>query len=201
MGEVKYLTALDNEHHIFLDEWHAAYPTAKLIAPDGLRPKREKMNKSLPFHYLFPSSSAKASFSIDADFDREFEYEYVDGHANKELVFCHKPSKTLIEADLMFNLPATEQMSKSGEDPNSGILTKLFGALQNTRGDAKWQKRMLWYALSSGDRDGFNKSVQRISAWDFDRIIPCHGDVIESGGKGVFAKVFAWHIEGVKKST
>ena len=35
----------------------------------------------------------------------------------------HKPSRTMIEADLLFNLPATEQFSKSGTDPRSGILT------------------------------------------------------------------------------
>jgi len=41
--------------------------------------------------------------------------------------------------------------------------------------------------------------VNKVSKWDFDRIIPCHGDVIESGGKGIFDKVMAWHLEAAKK--
>ena len=95
---------------------------------------------------------------------------------------------------MMFNLPAKEQYSRTGEDPTSGILNKMFIGLQTTQGAATWQKRFLWYAASAGDRQGFNQSVRKIASWDFERIIPCHGDVIESGGKGIFKKVFEWHL-------
>jgi hypothetical protein len=102
----------------------------------------------------------------------------------------------MIEADLLFNLPATEQFSKSGTDPRSGILTKIFAGIMNTRGDMTWQKRMLWYAFSSSDRAGFAASAKRMkAAWDYDRIIPCHGDVIETGGKSVMDKAMAWFYE------
>lgn len=120
---------------------------------------------------------------------------------NKELVFCHKPSRTLIEADMLFNLPANEQYSKSDKSPTSGFLTKLFISLNNTKGAAIGQKRLLWYVSSSADRKGFGKSVDKIRSWDFDRIIPCHGDVIETGGKGIFEKVMEWYINGSKKSS
>jgi hypothetical protein len=35
---------------------------------------------------------------------------YFSGFRNKEVAFLHSPSKTLIAADLIFNLPATEQV-------------------------------------------------------------------------------------------
>ena len=197
MGEVKYITALDQEHHIFLDPWHEAYPNAKLIGPDTLHPKREKQGMGLPFAHLFKKAEP---MNIDPDFDREFEYEYVDAHANKELVFCHKPTRTLIEADLLFNLPATEQMSKTGESARSGLLTQLMNSINTTQGTAIWQKRFLWYALSSGDRTGFNKSMAKIDKWDFDRLIPCHGDVIDTGAKGIFGKIMEWHLAAAKKA-
>jgi hypothetical protein len=115
---------------------------------------------------------------------------------NKELVFNHKPSKTLIEADLLFNLPAIEQYSKAGPvNPETGILTRIWTGLNNTKGDATWQKRLIWYGPSSGNRSSFNKSIARINGWDFDRIVPCHGDVIETGGKGIFQKVMEWHLK------
>ena len=98
----------------------------------------------------------------------------------------------------MFNLPATEQFSKAGVDANSGILTKIFGALQSTKGTAIWQQRTIWYGTSSSDRSGFAQSVARINKWDFERIIPCHGDVIEGNGKGIFEKVFKWHLDLAK---
>ncbi|KAF2180828.1 hypothetical protein K469DRAFT_714406 [Zopfia rhizophila CBS 207.26] len=197
LGEVKYITALDIEHHIFLGPWHAAYPSAKVIGPEGLPEKRTKQkNEDVPFSYVF---SAKKSITIDPEFDSEFEYEYVYAHANKELVFNHKPTKTLIQADLIFNYPSTEQFSKTGVSATSGILTKLFGSFTNTYGNG--QKRFIWYAASSRDRAGFNAAVANINKWDFDRIIPCHGDVIESGGKGIFQKIMEWHLNAQKKSS
>jgi hypothetical protein len=196
-GDVKYIAALDIEHHIFLGEWYKAYPGAKVLAPEGLLEKRKKQgNENVPFSSIFTEKNR--SVPVDAEFDAEFESEYFASHINKELVFLHKPSKTLIEADLMFNLPATEQFSKAGGDATSGILTKLFSALQNTQGTAVWQKRMIWYGTSAGNRPDFNKSAAKVATWDFERIIPCHGDVIETGGKGIFEKVFGWHLEAFK---
>lgn len=138
----------------------------------------------------------KVGYSVDEEFDREFDRTYVPAHANKELVFNFKPDKTLIQADLMFNLPAIEQYSKSEEDPHAGWMTKLFIKMNGTgRGQIDWQKRFVWYIVSRGDRPGFGRSVREIEGWDFDRIIPCHGDMIESGGKGVFKNLFSWYKE------
>ncbi|KAK5113094.1 hypothetical protein LTR62_003673 [Meristemomyces frigidus] len=202
-GRVKYITALDQEHHIFLSPWHDAYPEAIVIGPETLEEYRKKQGYPTISQQAwkgFPkSAAAKASFRVSEEFDQEFEYEYVSAHANQELVFNHKPTRTLIEADYLFNLPATEQFSRSGVDTSAGLMSKLFNALNNTQGSAVWQKRFIWYAISAGDRKGFNASTSRIAQWDFDRIIPCHGDVIEKGAKGIFEKVFSWHLEAARK--
>jgi len=195
-NDVKYIVAPDIEHHIFLSDWAKFYEGAQLIGPEGLPEKRAE-NKDIPhvpFSIVFKSAS-KAEQKISAEFDADFDYEFVDAHPNKELVFFYKPDKTLIEADLLFNLPATEQYSKTTESPGSGVMTKLFGALQQTQGTAIWQKRVLWYLFSKSDRPGFNASILKMNNWDFTRIIPCHGDVIESGGKDIFRKVFEWHLQ------
>lgn len=197
MGPVKYIVAPDIEHHIFVSTWAKEYPEAEVIGMEGLPEKREKdpATKGLKFAHVF-SAKNKLDLKITPEFDAEFSYEYFHSHSNKELVFLHKPTRTMIEADLLFNLPATEQYSKTGLDASSGLLTKLFGALMNTRGEMTWQKRFLWYAASGGDRPGFTESVKRVKAWDYDRVIPCHGDVIETGGKTIVDKAMSWFTEG-----
>ena len=196
LGAVKYIIAPDIEHHIFLSNWAQEYPEAEVIGMEGLPEKREfdDATKGTKFSHVF-SEKNKLDIKITPEFDAEFSYEYFHSHMNKELVFLHKPTRTLIEADLLFNLPATEQFSKSGVDARSGILTKLFGALMNTQGNMIWQKRVLWYGPGSKDRAGFGASAKRVKAWDFDRIIPCHGDVIETGGKSIFENATAWFTE------
>lgn len=202
-GEVKYITALDQEHHIFIESWAKQWPEAKVIAPETLPAYREKQGygRIEESRWCLFRKADKAGFTVSEEFDREFDMEYVSAHANQELVFNHRPSKTLIEADLMFNLPATEQFSKTGLSATSGSLTQLFTALNNTKGDATWQRRFIWYAISAGDRNGFNQSVSKIAKWDFEKIVPCHGDVIESGGKGIFETVMRWHLDASKKSS
>lgn len=170
-----------------------------MLGVEGLPEKREKNpdTKGTKFSYVWTKAN-KQDFHVDDDFEKDFDYEFVDAHQNKELVVNYKPDQTLIQADLFFNLPSTEQYSKSGESATSGIATKLFNFLMNTHGTATAQKRFIWYGPSSSDRKSFHESVKRINTWDFDRVIPCHGDVIETGGKGIFQKVMEWHLKGSK---
>lgn len=124
MGQVKYLAALDIEHHIFLGPWYKKYPQAKVMGPEGLPEKRAKQkNEDVPFSVVFTAKN-KESTKVDEEFDSCFEYEFVDGHMNKELVFNYKPDRTLIEADMIFNLPATEQFSKTNESPTGKLLSQ-----------------------------------------------------------------------------
>jgi len=162
---------------------------------EGLPEKREANaeTKGLTFSTIYTSKQQR-DIKVSDEFDAEFEIEYMPSHANKEVVVLHKPSKTLITADLIFNLPATEQYSKTGTPANTGFLTKLFIGVMNTKGAATWQKRLLWYGGSKADRKGFNESIARIDKWDFERIIPCHGDVIEGNGKSIFETVMEWHL-------
>lgn len=103
-NKVGYIAALDYEHHIFITEWASAFPAAKLLGVEGLQEKREKsqVTAGSKFQHLWTQKN-KASMTVDPDFDSEFEYEYVGSHANKELVFLHKPDKTLIEAEYVLS--------------------------------------------------------------------------------------------------
>ena len=195
-NNVRYIAATDIEHHIFLSEWAKAFPSANVLGVEGLPEKREKNpeTKGTKFSYVWTQAN-KATMRVDPDFDKDFDVEYVGSHENHELVFNYKPDRTMIQADLIFHLPATEQYSKSGESATSGIFTKLFTSINNTRGKATAQKRFLWYIAGGKDRKGFAESMKRINGWDFDRIIPCHGDVIETGGKDAFENVMEWYLQ------
>ena len=207
MGKLKYIAALDVEHHLFVGPWHKEYPEATVIAPEGLKEKREAMPEmeKVRWDVIFKAKGCserlegdkvveKDGFAVDEEFDREFDRTYIPSHTNKEIVFNFRHEKTLIQADLMFNLPAIEQYSKSGEDPHTGWPTKLFTKLNGTGGgQINWQRRFIWHISSSGDRPGFGRSVRDIQEWDFNRIIPCHGDIIETGGKEVFRDLFSWY--------
>lgn len=199
-GNIAYIVALDFEHHIFISEWAAAFPSAKIVGPEGLPEKRATQRDdpkigSEDFAVVF-TKAGKRETRIGDDFDADFDYEYVDGHANRELVFHFRPDRVLIEADLLFNLPATEQYSRVPEEEHGpgGFAARAFEAVQSPEGDNKWMKRFNWY-MATKDRASLNESVRVIDKWDFTTLIPCHGDVLEGNGKDVFRNVFAWHLK------
>jgi hypothetical protein len=199
-SQLKYIAAPDLEHHLHLTAWKRAFPDAEIIAPEGLWEKRQANPdfKDTEFKHIFKAED-KGKHHISEEFDSEFDVEYVYSHNSREIVFLHKPTRTVIEADLLFNLPSSEQYSLAGESPTSGILTKLILPLVSTKQPATGHKRFAWYILSARDREGFAKSMAKIDQWDFDRLIPCHGDVIETGAKPVFRNVFEWFLNINKK--
>lgn len=193
-GAVDYIIAPDIEHHLFLGQWHTEYPTAKVVGPEGLAEKRKTDGREdVPFSTVFTRKNM-GKVSIGPEFDADFQYEYVDVHPNKELVFNFKPERTLIEADLIFNLPATEQFRK--HPGGEGRLTRWLAPWGSAFGAARTQKNMIWYLFSQKGHPRFNDSMRRIRTWDFDRIIPCHGDVIETGGKSVFERLMEDNLNG-----
>ncbi|KAH7037302.1 beta-lactamase-like protein [Microdochium trichocladiopsis] len=207
-GTVDYLVAGDIEHHIFLSEWKREFPAAKVIGPEGLPEKRAKVHNDdkitpIDFHHVLTDENHDGR-GLDQDFLADFDVEYVGAHANKEVVLHHKPDRVLIQADLFFNLPAVEQYSRVPAAQRQdggvvhGLLNRFFQSFQSTQGEAKGNKRFQWYVLSAGNRQKYNESVRRIHAWDFDTVIPCHGETMEKNGKEIFNKVFQWHIQGSK---
>lgn len=201
-GRVGYIVALNIKHYMYIHQWVQEYPNAIIIGPEGLLEKLAKRASTIhnAESAIIFKKERKRDIRISEEFDHDIEYEYVDGHANKEVVFHYKPDKVLIEADLMFNLPAVEQYIKIPKRRRQGgAVNKLFQNVQSTAGDLTWMKRFNWY-IAAKDRPSFNDSIKFIDNWEFTTLIPCHGEVIEDHAKKTFRKVFQRHLQG-KKST
>ncbi|CAK7201988.1 hypothetical protein SEUCBS139899_004705 [Sporothrix eucalyptigena] len=209
-GGVKYLVAPDIEHHIFLSEWAKAYPAARIIAPQGLAEKRAatkgknpRVNINDKFFAVLTDKRTQPMCepqSIAPDFDADFGLVYFDMHPNKEVVLLYRPENILIEADLMFNLPAIEQYqrvdpaTRRGAPDRANLANRIFQAVMRTNGNLVWARRFQWYLASSSDRARFNEGLRVIDSWPFETIIPCHGETITENAKEIFRGVFAWHF-------
>jgi hypothetical protein len=42
------------------------------------------------------------------------------------------------------------------------------------------------------DRKALRASIDRILAWDFDRVVVTHGEVLERGGRKALREAYAW---------
>jgi hypothetical protein len=96
-----------------------------------------------------------------------------------EVVFLHRPSRTLLCLDLCFHVR-----------PPRNLVTQLFMRL-NGAWDRFGPSRIFRYAIVK-DRRALRASLDRVLAWDFDRVSVAHGDVLERGGRDALRQGFAW---------
>jgi len=94
-----------------------------------------------------------------------------------EVLFCHRKSRTLLCADAVFNLAT-----------HPSPITRVVAVLMGGRAPgATFLERIL-----IRDRRAAREQIDRMLAWDFDRIVLAHGDIIERGGREVLRKAYAW---------
>ncbi|MEO1127111.1 MAG: hypothetical protein AAFW84_12935 [Cyanobacteria bacterium J06635_15] len=96
-------------------------------------------------------------------------------------VFCHRPSRTLILTDTAFNFDQNNRLTMR-------LAAQVLGSYKTLRPSQleKWGSR---------DKAAVEASVRQVLAWDFDRVIPGHGSIVETGGKEAFKTGYEWFLD------
>ena len=171
LGEVAYIIAPGNYHHLYVSDFQSAYPDAETY----LCPSLEKKRTDLDFDWILGNRP-------DHRWGEEFEQVVVRGTSFiNEVAFFHPSTKTLILVDLIENI---------GDDytHEAGLLLQfwwkaVFKMWNNPKPAPEYQ-------IGWGDKSVVKKSLNRILAWDFERIIIAHGNLIENDAQAIANK--AW---------
>ncbi|KAJ3487756.1 hypothetical protein NLI96_g3318 [Meripilus lineatus] len=180
MGKVEYILAADLDHHFFLTEWHNAYPDAKMIGVEGLSEKKQAES------WKFLGSYGVDEAGTRYGYEDEIEAHYFSGFSKKDVAWFHKSSQTLIVADLIFNLPATEQYSKSRSSSKLAFFFPRFAP------DSNFHKNFVW--KEGANKEAMRQDARTVLEWDFQRIIMCHGDVIEVDAKSAWESAYSKYL-------
>jgi Domain of unknown function (DUF4336) len=177
LGEVRAVVAPSRAHHLFVGDYINTWPTAKLYGPPGLVGDIADLKGRL---------GARRDLKLDAVLGDEPQSEWageIDQHLFKgatglnEVVFFHRPSRSAIFTDMVFNVPADFKDAR------------VFYTIVGARGRFGPHRLV---RLIIRDRKAARESVAKILEWDFDRVIVTHGDFLESGGKAKFAQAFSY---------
>lgn len=174
---VRYIIALNLDHHMFLHEWKIAYPDAVVVGPTGLQ---DKINQKPDAEYVVvdsPMHEGVSSHFLGAPFRDDFSFEYFYMLRTRDIVFMHGPSGSLIEADLFYN--ASRRAAIKEGPPKQAYACSVMKA-------PKWGQRVAWFFRGRHNRGRYDTLVGLVGTWRFDRVIPCHGDIISPGGKRAF---------------
>jgi hypothetical protein len=157
LGPVGFIV-VPEAHGAFAREAAQAFPSARLLAA----PSASRRQGSLAF-------DASLADAPPAAWAGQVESHLVQGFRLHEVVLFHRPSRTLVLTDLCFHVQRS---------PSS--VARLF-----FRANGMWQRfgpSRLIRRLAVSDRAALRRSLERVLQWDFERVVPGHGDVLEHGG-------------------
>ena len=168
LGPVRFLVAPNLFHHLHLPDWSAAFPDARVVAPAGLRVKKPALRIDL-----------ELDDTPDPAWAPVIEQMHVRGMPQlNEFLFFHRPSRTAIVTDLAFHYRHAEGLKLRAYLWADGVLGK-FAAPRFLR-------------LFAKDREAARAAAQRAMKWDVERVIVCHGQVLEHGGQKALHDAFSW---------
>jgi hypothetical protein len=168
IGRVRFVVAPNRVHHLYAGKVAESYPEARLWVAPGLERKRPDL---VYVDILGDEAPAEWKAEVEQVFFRGRPYE-------NEVVFFHRASRTLLLCDLAFNFGA-----------KTATVTRLWMQLIRSFGHFGPSKLD---PLLIRDRRAARESLQRILAWDFDRVTVAHGDVLECGGHKALREGYAW---------
>ena len=168
LGQVAHVVAPNGMHDLFLREYAAEFPRAQFWIPPGV----DRYFPGLKAEHL-PGNSQQA-------WDDKLECVMVEGMPRlNECVFYHARSKSLIVADLFFNIP---------ED--SPALIKLAARIGGFYKRLATPTDIRWFLVRN--KDAFRKSMEKLRSFPFENIIVGHGTNVIGGGRIAFDRAVAW---------
>ncbi|WP_367874674.1 hypothetical protein [Luteolibacter sp. Populi] len=165
LGEPAWLAEVMLLHDTYAKEGRAAFPGLPFLGPPGF----EKI-VGFPIIPLLPAPP---------EWEGQLRVIRLAGAPRlEEHLVLHIPSRTLIVADLVFNFR-----------PDESGWNRFFH--RHIAGFHRYPGMSRIFKWCVADPSAFRASVEEVLAWDFDRIIPGHGEIIGTGGKDLLRRGLA----------
>jgi hypothetical protein len=166
LGQPGWLLEATLFHDTFAKQGRSAFPVIPYLAPEG-----------------FAKNTGIETYAMDEILPPAWGLEIavlkLEGIPKlKEHVLLHRPSRTLIVADLVFNWGPTDSRWENF------VRRRMMGI-------TKFPAMSRLFRLSIRDRSAFKQSLEKMLSWDFDRLIVAHGKVIEKGAKTALVEALA----------
>lgn len=169
LGPVRHIVAPNKVHHLQILPFAGRFPEAKLYVAPGLKKKR-------------PDLDGATELSDEALWPEDMDQLFFEGYPSaNEIDFFHRRSRTLITTDIVVNV-----------GPEAPWLTRLAFRLLGRYDDFG---PSLLEKIFITDRAAARRSLERLLAWEFDRVTLTHGQILEQGGREAMRRGFAWLLD------
>jgi hypothetical protein len=170
VGPVRHIVSPNKIHHLFLPEWAARWPDARLHAPPGLAARKPEVH----FH-------AELGEDPDPAWAPDIDQVIFRGSLfMEEVAFFHRPSRTAIVGDLV------QRHDPAHATGLKGWVMRLDG-LVGDRGSTprEWRASFLRRGPARAARE-------RVLAWNAERLVIAHGACASENATPILTQALAW---------
>jgi hypothetical protein len=168
LGTVAHLYAPNTFHHVWAGAWAEAFPGARVHGPLALRAKRPDLRIDRAHDQEPPGELAES-----------FDELHIDGFLLEESVLIHRPSRTLLVADLVHNI---------GRPP--GLWTAAYSRAMGFYDRVAISRAIRWTAFT--DSAAARRSLDRLASSSFERLVVGHGLPLEQGAREAVVGAYQW---------
>lgn len=170
LGQVQTIVAPNTLHHVFIQQWASAYPTARILAAPGLRAKRPDI-----------AFSADLGNTPEDDWISDIDQVVIgDNRITTEVVFFHIESQTALFTDLL------QQMPRSWFTGWRRIVARLD---LMTEAEPSVPRK---FRVAFKNRTSARDALARIYDWPVEKVLMAHGTPVQQGGSAFLKRAFRW---------
>ena len=167
LGSLHWVVVPSHFHDMYLPPYFDNYPKTSFAGVPGFA----EIHTELSFTHTLEEPNERP-------WGEEIEWLPLLGMpAINETVFLHKPSRTLIVADMVFNIREGTALTRMAMKLNG-----IYGRLAASR----------FFKSQIRDKAALCESVRRVLEWDFDRIVVGHGAVYATDGHAALERAYDW---------
>lgn len=172
LGPVKYLIAPNSIHYWWIPDWKRRFPESEVHAVAGLE---RTAKRSLPENKALDASCPASWAGV-------IDQVIVPGDLFTEAAFFHVPSRTLILTDLIENFEPERARNRVLR-----WVLRLSGAA-DPDGKAPFDMQLSFLR----HRKALRAAVERMIAWNPERILIAHGRWYERDAVAELRRAFRW---------
>jgi hypothetical protein len=170
---VRAIIAPSTFHHFFVASAQQAFQSARTFGIKGLETKR----KDLHFDEL-PGDEPPALWAGQMD------QVAIGNRVMREVAFLHRASRTLVATDLVENF----RDETPGTNAVLRVWMRVFGMWGRPRPAPELR-------IFTRDRKTARLALERLLAWDFDRAIIAHGELLDHEPKEAIREAWRWVLD------
>lgn len=175
LGPIRHLVSPNALHYAYIGSWKEASPAATAWASPGVEKRATSQGITTAF-------DRELTDEVPPAFEGVLDQVVFRGsRLLEEVVFFHRPSRTVILADLV------ERFEKERVPPGMWWLVRLAGATF-PGGKTPIDLR----ATFLGRKAVARRCLERILAWDPERVLIAHGRSFDTNGREALEQALGW---------